>query len=79
MADVGVSHDVKHRYFPENVDRIPQCKVWVYAMFLTIWYVNGMVIFVVFYVILLFLLQYIWPNSIPVTTYKFLCSVSRLV
>jgi hypothetical protein len=27
MADVGVSHDVKHRYFPENVDRIPQCKV----------------------------------------------------
>ncbi|XP_021916328.1 ral GTPase-activating protein subunit beta isoform X3 [Zootermopsis nevadensis] len=27
MADVGVHHDVKHRYFPENVDRIPQCKV----------------------------------------------------
>ncbi|GFG30495.1 hypothetical protein Cfor_08118 [Coptotermes formosanus] len=27
MADVGVRHDVKHRYFPENVDRIPQCKV----------------------------------------------------
>ncbi|XP_069691801.1 ral GTPase-activating protein subunit beta isoform X2 [Periplaneta americana] len=27
MADVGVKHDVKHRYFPENVDRIPQCKV----------------------------------------------------
>lgn len=29
MADVGVRHDVKHRYFPENVDRIPQCKVYV--------------------------------------------------
>ncbi|PSN44105.1 Ral GTPase-activating protein subunit beta [Blattella germanica] len=27
MADVGVRHDVKHRYFPENVDRIPTCKV----------------------------------------------------
>jgi len=29
MADVGMRHDVKHRYFPENVDRIPQCKVYV--------------------------------------------------
>ncbi|KAK7862307.1 hypothetical protein R5R35_014671 [Gryllus longicercus] len=27
MSDVGVKHDVKHRYFPESVDRIPQCKV----------------------------------------------------
>lgn len=27
MADVGVRHDVKHRYFPESVDRIPQCRV----------------------------------------------------
>ncbi|XP_067010015.2 ral GTPase-activating protein subunit beta [Anabrus simplex] len=27
MSDVGVRHDVRHRYFPESVDRIPQCKV----------------------------------------------------
>ncbi|KAJ9585303.1 hypothetical protein L9F63_002888 [Diploptera punctata] len=27
MADVGIRHDVKHRYFPENVDRIPTCKI----------------------------------------------------
>lgn len=26
MYDVGTSYRVKHRYFPESVDRIPQCK-----------------------------------------------------
>nr|CAD7256268.1 unnamed protein product [Timema shepardi] len=25
MANVGVKHDVKHRYFPDNIDKIPHC------------------------------------------------------
>lgn len=27
MADVGVKHEVRQRYFPDTVDRIPQCKI----------------------------------------------------
>nr|CAD7427352.1 unnamed protein product [Timema monikensis] len=27
MANVGVKHDVKHRYFPDNIDRIPHCSL----------------------------------------------------
>ncbi|XP_049763292.1 ral GTPase-activating protein subunit beta isoform X1 [Schistocerca cancellata] len=27
MADVGVRHEVRQRYFPDSVDRIPQCKI----------------------------------------------------
>ena len=40
MADVGVRHDVKHRYFPENVDRIPQCKVYELHFFIEHNYIN---------------------------------------
>nr|CAD7445571.1 unnamed protein product [Timema bartmani] len=27
MANVGVKHDVKHRYFPDNIDKIPHCSL----------------------------------------------------
>nr|CAD7403840.1 unnamed protein product [Timema poppensis] len=34
MANVGVKHDVKHRYFPDNIDKIPHCSFVIFKQFL---------------------------------------------